>query len=104
MDGGRPVGFVRGTALPQLDTAKLQMFLYEIALARPYRRRGVGHALVRRLLRDCWARGFAEVFVLTSPYNRPAVRLYRTDGGRTETRADRMFVFNPPETGDPNVI
>lgn len=92
-DGPTPIGFLRGTALHQLETQRLQMFLYELAVARSCRRRGVGRALIERLLADCRRRGFDEVFVFTSPGNRPAVGLYVATGGRTETAADRMYVY-----------
>ncbi|HEV2231345.1 MAG TPA: GNAT family N-acetyltransferase, partial [Thermoplasmata archaeon] len=92
--GGRPIGFARGTVLGQLHTARPQFFLYEIAVDGPSRRRGVGSALIRRLLRLGSARGFDELFVFTDdPANRAAHRLYRSTGGRTETEGERMYVY-----------
>ena len=93
IEGRRSVGFLRATALRQPHTRRPQMFLYEIAVAPDCRRRGIARALIEQLLRLCRSRGFEEVFVFTSPHNRPAVRLYRTTGAVTETPADRMFVY-----------
>jgi aminoglycoside 3-N-acetyltransferase I len=90
---GVPIGFLRGTTLGQIHTPHPQMFLYEVAVREGYRRRGVGTELVRALLRHCRIRNVDEVFVLTDPANRAAVRLYRATGGRTETAGDRMFVY-----------
>lgn len=92
-EGVESVGFLRGTELGQLKSSRRQMFLYEIAVAENSRRRGVGRALIERLLRDCRERDFEEVFVFTDPSNEAAVRLYRSTGANTETPADRMFVY-----------
>jgi ribosomal protein S18 acetylase RimI-like enzyme len=91
--GSAVVGFLRGTALDQIHSRRPQMFLYEVSVAPSYRRRGVGRALVERLLEYCRDRGFDEAFVFTDPANRPAVALYRGTGAITETPRDRMFVY-----------
>ncbi len=93
VDSGRAVGFLRGTALNQIASARPQMFLYEIDVAPTHRRRGAGRALVRALLAYCRRHGFEEVFVFTDPANAAAVGLYRSTGAVTETVADRMFVY-----------
>lgn len=87
------VGFLRATALGQLHTRRPQMYLYEVGVARRWRRRGVGRALVEQLLQYCRRERFDEVFVFTDPANRAAVRLYRGTGAVTETPRDRMFVY-----------
>lgn len=92
-EGDAPVGFLRGTGLGQLTSARRQMFLYEVAVAPSHQRKGVGTELVHALLRYCRDRGFEEVFVFTDPANEAAVALYRSTGAVTETPADRMFVY-----------
>lgn len=92
-DGSRPVGFLRGTELLQVETRNRQFLLYEIAVDREHRRKGVARGLVRAMLRFLGTRGHVEAFVFTSPHNRAAVALYRSTGGVTETDADRMFVY-----------
>jgi ribosomal protein S18 acetylase RimI-like enzyme len=90
---GQPVGFLRGTELLQVEQQRKQFFLYEIAVSESHRRSGVGRALIRAMLGHVRKRGLAEAFVFTSPTNRAAVRLYTSTGGRTETDADRMYVY-----------
>lgn len=96
LDGERPIGFARGTVLRQLKTRRGQMFLYEIAVDPAHQRRGVGRALVVRLLEYCRAHDLEEAFVFTDPGNAAAVGLYRATGAVTETPADRMFVYALP--------
>ena len=93
VEGSEAVGFLRGTSLRQPHTRRRQMFLYEIAVLPRAQRRGIARALIQRLVRYCRSRRFEEIFVFTSPNNRPAVRLYRSTGGVTETDADRMYVY-----------
>lgn len=93
-EGSEAIGFLRGTELLQLRSPRKQMFLYEVSVKESFRRRGVGTALVRSLLKDCRDLGFEEVFVLTDPANEAAVSLFRSTGAVTETPADRMFVYS----------
>jgi ribosomal protein S18 acetylase RimI-like enzyme len=79
--------------LLQTRTPRPQFFLYEIGVAPSARLRGVGKALVERMLDYARRWGCEEAFVLTSPSNRAAVALYRSTGGRTETPGDRMYVY-----------
>jgi ribosomal protein S18 acetylase RimI-like enzyme len=100
--GREPVGFLRGSELDQPFTARKQMFLYEIAVVEPHRRKGIGTTLVRELLRYCEERGFEEVFVFTDPANDAAVRLYRGTGANTETPGDRMYVYRLEPAAGPS--
>jgi [ribosomal protein S18]-alanine N-acetyltransferase len=93
-EGTTPVGFLRGTGLGQLTSERRQMFLYEIGVAEDHRRRGIGRALMHRLLEYARGHGFEEIFVFTDdPANRAAEALYRSTGGVTETVGDRMYVY-----------
>jgi ribosomal protein S18 acetylase RimI-like enzyme len=94
------VGFLRGTALSQLKSDRKQMFLYEIGVDLPFRRRGVGSELVRWLIEHSRSGGFEEIFVFTDPSNDAAVNLYRSTGAVTETSADRMYVYQLDSMGD----
>lgn len=93
-EGQRPIGFLRGTSLAQVESSRPQFFLYEVAVDARHRRRGVGASLIERLLAICRRSGHAEAFVFTDdPLNRAAHALYRSTGAVTETRGDRMYVY-----------
>lgn len=93
-EGGRVVGFLRGTELGQWKGPRKQMLLYEVEVEDGFRRKGVGRALVEALLAHCRERDFEEVFVFTDdPGNQAAHALYMSTGGRTETKGDRMYVY-----------
>lgn len=96
-----PIGFVRGTLLLQLDSDRTQMFLYEIGVMPSFRRKGVGKALIRELLDFCRKNEVEEVFVLTSPEDPAAVRLYTSTGAGTETPSDRMYVYRLTDAPTP---
>ncbi len=99
---GRPVGYLRGTALRQLHTRRPQMFLYEIAVLPRHQRQGVGRTLVEALLAYCRTNDFEEAFVLTDdPANVAAHGLYLATGGVTETVGERMYVYRFPRERSP---
>jgi ribosomal protein S18 acetylase RimI-like enzyme len=80
-DGERPIGFALGYVLPRRHGAPASMFVYEIGVDEPYRRRGIATELMRRLLAEA-----PEGYVLTEPDNAAANALYASLGGtRVET-------------------
>ena len=82
----RPAGFVTGVEVLHPDKGP-EMMLYELGVDEPYRRRGVGSHLVRRLVDLARRRGCRTVWVLTEPDNAPAAATYRRAGfsGPVET-------------------
>jgi ribosomal protein S18 acetylase RimI-like enzyme len=103
IDAGKVVGFLRGTSLRRLHTRRGQFFLYEIAVLPGCRQRGIARGLIERMLGYCRRHHLEEAFVFTSPNNRPAVALYRSTGGVTETDADRMYVYHLDRPTTPRV-
>ena len=82
----RPVGFVSGVELTHPDKGT-EMFLYELAVDEPFRRRGIGRALVAALDVLARERGCYGMFVLTDDDNVAARATYSSAGGRETSRS-----------------
>ncbi|KUN83369.1 GNAT family acetyltransferase [Streptomyces bungoensis] len=80
---GGPVGFVSGVETVHPDKGA-EMFLYELAVAEPYRRRGIGRALVERLAAVARERGCHGMWVAVDTGNDAALAAYRSAGGKGE--------------------
>jgi ribosomal protein S18 acetylase RimI-like enzyme len=81
-DGG-PVGFISGVETVHPDKGT-EMFLYELAVAGPFRRRGTGRALIQALAglareRDCYG-----MWVGVDTGNDVALATYRSAGGKDD--------------------
>jgi ribosomal protein S18 acetylase RimI-like enzyme len=81
----QPVGFVTGVEVTHPDKGT-EMFLYELAVDEPFRRRGIGRALVERLAERARAAGCYGMWVLTDEDNEAARATYEGTGGVPETR------------------
>lgn len=82
-DGESVVGFVSGVETIHPDKGT-EMLLYELAVAEPYRRRGIGRALVRRLDALARERGCYGMWVLIDTGNDVALATYRSAGGKDD--------------------
>jgi ribosomal protein S18 acetylase RimI-like enzyme len=80
IDGGVVVGFA--SALHYVHPDKLpQMWINEVAVAPPHRRRGIGKALLRSLFSVGESHRCTVAWVLTDRTNAAAMSLYRSVGG-----------------------
>jgi ribosomal protein S18 acetylase RimI-like enzyme len=79
-----PAGFVSGVELTHPDKGT-EMFLYELAVDEPFRRRGIGTALVEALLAIARARGCYDLWVMTDHDNDAALATYRRSGTTEES-------------------
>ena len=79
-DDGSALGFVSGVETTHPDKGT-EMFLYELSVAEPFRRRGIGRALVDALAALARERGCHGMWVGTEPDNDAALATYRSAGG-----------------------
>ncbi|WP_228974856.1 GNAT family N-acetyltransferase [Streptomyces sp. DH12] len=82
---GRAAGMVSGVENVHPDKGA-EMLLYELSVDGPYRRRGVGRALVGALAEVARERGCHGMWVGVDPGNDAALATYRSAGARDEGR------------------
>ncbi len=82
-EDGRPVGFVSGVEVTHPDKGT-EMFLYELAVDEPFRRRGIGRALVERLAALAREAGCYGMWVVTDHDNEAARATYEGTGAAPE--------------------
>ncbi|MGV9344010.1 GNAT family N-acetyltransferase [Streptomyces spiralis] len=80
---GAPVGFVSGVETVHPDKGT-EMFLYELGVAEPFRRRGIGRALVLRLADLGRQLGSYGMWVGIDAGNDVALAAYRSAGGKDD--------------------
>ena len=80
----QPAGFVSGVELTHPDKGT-EMFLYELAVAEEFQRRGIGKALANALLEIARARDCYDMWVLTDADNDAALATYRSTGTTAES-------------------
>jgi ribosomal protein S18 acetylase RimI-like enzyme len=88
-DTGRPLGFVTGVETTHPDKGT-ELFLYELGVDPPARRRGVGRTLVEALAALARERGCYGMWVLTDDDNVAARATYGRAGGRDASHSLMM--------------
>jgi aminoglycoside 3-N-acetyltransferase I len=96
-NGREPVGYLLAYRLQRPDRQAAQMFIYEIAVAEGFRRRGLASALLGEIRRLARAEGMFEAFVLTSRGNEAARSLYASTGAVVEDDDALLFVYPLPD-------
>lgn len=90
----KPVGFILGYRLERVDTLRPMMFLYEIEVIEPYRKKGIAKALVNELHKICKEHHYLKMFVVTNESNLPAMALYQSTGGKRKYKDDVVFRYD----------
>lgn len=86
------VGFASGVHYVHPDKP-VELWINEVGVAPSHQRQGLGQRLLRALFARGRELGCREAWVLTSPANGPAVRLYESVGGTDMADPPVMFTF-----------
>lgn len=85
VDSGTVAGFVL------LRRAADEAELYQIAVAEPYRRRGIGDALIKEAVSYCRQNDVLSIYLEVRKSNRPAIELYKKHGFKSEGRRKNYY-------------
>lgn len=82
--GEAVVGGIAAYELRKFEQERSEIYIYDLAVAEPHRRRGIATALIRELQGLAAARGAYVVFVQADLGDDPAIALYEKLGAREE--------------------
>jgi aminoglycoside 6'-N-acetyltransferase I len=92
LEDGIVVGFASGVHYVHPDKAP-ELWVNEVGVAPTHQRRGLGKRLLKKLFDRARELGCREAWVLTSPANGAAIRLYESAGGSDMADPPVMFTF-----------
>lgn len=92
IENGIVVGFASGVHYVHPDKSA-EFWVNEVGVAPDHQGRGVGKAIMTRLLDHATQLGCREAWVLTDRSNDAAMRLYASSGGVEGPRDEVMFTF-----------
>jgi aminoglycoside 3-N-acetyltransferase I len=78
------IGGLAAYVLPKFEQARAELYIYDLAVDAPYRRRGVATALIAALKRQAAARGIDVIFVQADLGDDAAIALYSKLGVRED--------------------
>jgi aminoglycoside 6'-N-acetyltransferase I len=102
LDDGVVVGFASAVHYVHPDKP-VEMWINEVGVAPSHQRQGIGRQVLLAMFAHGRELGCREAWVLTSPANGPAIRLYESAGGIDLADPPVMFTFRldaslPPDT------
>jgi aminoglycoside 3-N-acetyltransferase I len=87
------IGGITAYVLPMTRAETRELFIYDIAVARPYQRRGIGRQLVAALLELAADLGIQAVFVAADNDDDHALKFYRALNA--EALSATLFLLTP---------
>jgi aminoglycoside 3-N-acetyltransferase I len=84
LSGDEVVGGLAAYVLEKFEQARSEIYIYDLAVLEPHRRKGVATGLIRELQRIARESGAYVIFVQADPPDEPAIRLYQSLGTRED--------------------
>lgn len=100
VDGERVVGGLAGYELRKFEQPRSELYIYDLAVREPYRRRGIATALIERVKWMARERGAWMIYVQADLEDSPAIALYSGLG----TREDVLHFDISPDCGQPKDV
>ena len=83
-DGDDVVGGLAAYVLDKFERDRREIYIYDLAVARAHRRRGIATALITRLIEIARERRAYVIFVQADRGDEPAIKLYESMGTRED--------------------
>ena len=99
LDGDLVVGMASGVHYVHPDKAP-ELWINEVAVASTHHNQGIGRRLVTTLVDHGRTLGCGEAWVLTSPTNEPAKRMYRAAGAVADELSVMYTYRSRDDAGD----
>jgi aminoglycoside 3-N-acetyltransferase I len=90
------VGGLAAYELEKFEQARSEIYIYDLAVAEPHRRRGIATGLIRALQRLGGERGAYVIYVQADLGDEPAIRLYSSLGTREDVLHFDIPVIRKP--------
>jgi aminoglycoside 3-N-acetyltransferase I len=84
LQGGEVIGGLAAYELCKFEQERSEIYIYDLAVAAPYRRQGIATALIQRLKVTAAARGAYVIYVQADLEDSPAIELYTKLGMRED--------------------
>jgi aminoglycoside 3-N-acetyltransferase I len=84
LQGGEVVGGLAAYELRKFEQERSEIYIYDLAVAVPYRRQGIATALIQQLTVTAAIRGAYVIYVQADLQDSPAIELYTKLGTRED--------------------